>query len=70
MTRSSASADVFAVGKGRVLGFSADAIERLRLRKPDLHLKLTGIFSSGIAEKLRDSDARLVQHLKSRPESV
>jgi CRP/FNR family transcriptional regulator, cyclic AMP receptor protein len=70
VTHAPASADVLALAECRVLRFSAETIERIRARRPDLHLKLTGILSSGIAQKLRDSDERLMQRLKALGEAV
>jgi hypothetical protein len=70
LTYSPASADVFAVRESRVLRFPVATIERLKSKKPDLHLKLVGILSGEIAKKLRDSDARLMRHVQTRGEPI
>lgn len=69
ITRTNASADVRVALECRVFRMPVNRIERLRRKRTDLHVKLIGILSGGIAEKLRRSDERLVSHLQEQPGS-
>jgi hypothetical protein len=67
ITQTAASVDVLACRESRVFRMPIDALEELHRVKPELHIKLTGILSGGIAEKLRLADARLLARLHERP---
>jgi hypothetical protein len=69
ITGSSASVDVLVARASRLFRLPVAELEALRRARPDLHIKLRGILSGGIADKLRQSDARLLAHLDERPQA-
>lgn len=61
-----ASADVVAQTEARVFRLPVRALERLRSTRPELHVKLSGILSGAMAEKLRRADTTIVSHYQQQ----
>jgi hypothetical protein len=63
-----ASADVVVQTPSRVFMLPVKTMDRLQSERPELHIKLTGILSGGMADKLRRADAHFVSRFPQQAE--